>query len=55
MDGRILFQQDVLVDLRKNKTLTCGLALRQGLEYIAGFDASTMKYDRVFRQSSDGW
>jgi catechol 2,3-dioxygenase-like lactoylglutathione lyase family enzyme len=33
-----LFHQDVLVDLGKNKTLTCGLALQQGLEYIAGFD-----------------
>ena len=39
-----LFQQDVLVDLGKNKTLTCGLALQQGLEHIAGFDASTMKF-----------
>lgn len=39
-----LFQQDVLVDLGKNKTLTCGLALQQGLEFIAGFDASTMKF-----------
>ena len=33
-----LFQQDVLVDFGKNKTLTCGLALQQGLEHIAGFD-----------------
>ena len=39
-----LFQQDVLVDFGKNKTLTCGLALQQGLEHIAGFDASTMKF-----------
>ena len=39
-----LFHQDVLVDLGKNKTLTCGLALQQGLEYIAGFDSSTMKF-----------
>ena len=39
-----LFQQEVLVDLGKNKTLTCGLALQQGLEHIAGFDASTMKF-----------
>lgn len=39
-----LFNQDVKVDLGKNKTLTCGLALQQGLEYIAGFDASTMKF-----------
>ena len=39
-----VFQQDVLVDLGKNKTLTCGLALQQGLEPIAGFDASTMKF-----------
>ena len=34
-----LFQQDVLVDLGKNKTLTCGLAVQQGLEHIAGFEA----------------
>lgn len=39
-----LFKQDVIVDLGKNKTLTCGLALQQGLEYIAGFDADTMKF-----------
>lgn len=39
-----LFQQDVLVDFGKNKTLTCGPALQQGLEYIAGFDVSTMKF-----------
>ena len=30
-----LFQQDVLVDLGKNKTLTCGLALQQGLDHMA--------------------
>lgn len=24
--------------------MTCGLALQQGLEHIAGFDASTMKF-----------
>ena len=39
-----LYHQDVLVDLGKNKTLTCGLALQQGLEHIAGFDAATMKF-----------
>lgn len=39
-----LFDQDVIVDLGENKTLTCGLALQQGLEYIAGFDAGTMKF-----------
>jgi catechol 2,3-dioxygenase-like lactoylglutathione lyase family enzyme len=39
-----LFHQDVLVDLGKNKTLTCGLALQQGLEHIAGFDAGTMRF-----------
>lgn len=39
-----LFNQDVLVDLGKNKTLTCGLALQQGLEHIAGFDVATMKF-----------
>lgn len=39
-----LFNQDVIVDLGKNKTLTCGLALQQGLDDIAGFDAGTMKF-----------
>ena len=39
-----IFNQDVLIDLGKNKTLSCGLALQQGLEHIAGFDASTMKF-----------
>jgi len=32
-----LFQQDVLVDLGKNKTLTCGLALQQGLQCVLLF------------------
>ncbi len=39
-----IFNQDVLVDLGKNKTLTCGLELQQDLEHIAGFDASTMRF-----------
>lgn len=39
-----LFEQDVIVDLGRNKTLTCGLALQQGLEQIAGFDAATMQF-----------
>lgn len=39
-----LFNQDVVVDLGENKTLTCGLGLQQGLEHIAGFDAGTMKF-----------
>lgn len=39
-----LFDQDVILDLGKNKTLTCGLVLQQGLEDIAGFDADTMKF-----------
>lgn len=39
-----LFGQDVILDLGENKTLSCGLALQQGLEHIAGFDAGTMKF-----------
>jgi len=39
-----LFNQDVIMDLGKNKTLTCGLVLQQDLDSIAGFDADTMKF-----------
>ena len=47
-----LFQQDVLVDLGKNKTLTCGLALQQGLEHIAGFDTRDPKFsDEEFNEN----
>ena len=39
-----LFDQDVIMDLGKNKTLTCGLVLQQDLDSIAGFKADTMKF-----------
>lgn len=39
-----LFEQDVIMDLGENKTLTCGLALQRGFEELAGFDADTMKF-----------
>lgn len=39
-----LFNQDVIMDLGKNKTLTCGLVLQQDLDSIAGFKADTMKF-----------
>lgn len=39
-----LFDQDVVMDLGENKTLTCGLVLQEGLDQLAGFAADTMKF-----------
>lgn len=39
-----LFEQEVVLDLGANKTLTCGLVLQEGLDQIAGFSADTMKF-----------
>lgn len=39
-----LFNQEVVVDLGWNKTLTCGLTLQEHFDEIAGFQAETMKY-----------
>lgn len=39
-----LFEQEVVVDLGKNKTLACGLVLQEDLDHIAGFAKDTMKF-----------
>ncbi|MDE5780498.1 MAG: glyoxalase/bleomycin resistance/dioxygenase family protein [Lachnospiraceae bacterium] len=39
-----LFNQEVVLDLGENKTLTCGLALQERFDELAGFPAETMKY-----------
>lgn len=39
-----LFDQEVTLDLGWNKTLTCGLALQEHFDKLAGFPAETMKY-----------
>lgn len=41
---RALFGQEVTLDLGWNKTLTCGLALQEHFDELAGFSAETMKY-----------
>lgn len=39
-----LFGQEVILDLGKNKTLTCGLVLQEDFDQIAGFAPDTMKF-----------
>jgi len=39
-----LFDQDVVMDLGWNKTLSCGLTLQEHFDRIAGFDESTMQF-----------
>ena len=39
-----LFDQEVTLDLGWNKALTCGLALQEHFDALAGFPAETMKY-----------
>lgn len=39
-----LFGQEVTLDLGWNKALTCGLALQEHFDKLAGFPAETMKY-----------
>ncbi len=39
-----LFAQEVVLDLGKNKTLTCGLVLQEDFDQIAGFAPDTMKF-----------
>lgn len=41
---RDLFEQEVVIDLGKNKTLTCGLVLQEDLDQIAGFAKDTIKF-----------
>lgn len=41
---RDLFDQEVTLDLGWNKALTCGLALQEHFDELAGFPAETMKY-----------
>lgn len=39
-----LFDQEIAVDLGRNKTLTCGLVLQEHFDEIAGFPQETMQY-----------
>lgn len=39
-----LFDQEVVLDLGENKTLTCGLGLQEHFDKLAGFPEETMKY-----------
>lgn len=39
-----LFGQEVAVDLGKNKSLACGLALQEGFDELAGFPTETMHF-----------
>lgn len=39
-----LFQQEVILDLGQNKTLTCGLALQECFDKLVGFPSNTMTY-----------
>lgn len=39
-----LFQQEVAVDLGKNKTLSCGLALQEDFDQYAEFSPDTMQF-----------
>lgn len=39
-----LFEQDVVLDLGENKTLTCGLGLQEDFDQLVGFAADTMKF-----------
>lgn len=41
---RNLFDQEVTLDLGWNKALTCGLALQEHFDELAGFPAETMRY-----------
>ena len=41
---RDLLGQEVALDLGKNKSLTCGLALQEDFDELAGFPSETMRF-----------